>query len=120
MLIMYVPLHSMYSSAHSHSVIQTTDASPSKSRRRGSASSDMDTSSSDDERDKERDTGGGGADSKRRDAKDPRDTKGKVEEKLTANELGRIQLTRTQLSKQCIKPWFKDYVKGAFGLHLLV
>ena len=114
------PSHSNYFSAHSRLLIQTTDASPSKSHRRGSASSDMDTSSSEDERERERDTAGGGIDSKRRDTKDSRETKGKVEEKLTVNELGRIQLTRTQLSKECMKPWFDDYVKGEFGLLLSV
>ena len=77
----------------------------------------MDTSSSEDERERERDTAGGGVDSKRRDTKD---TKGKVEEKLMVNDLGRIQLTRTQLSKECMKPWFEDYVKGEFGLLFLV
>jgi len=119
-LITYVPLHLNHSSAYPFSIIQTTDASPSKSHRRGSASSDMDTSSSEDERERERDTAGGGIDSKRRDTKDSRDTKGKVEEKLSVNELGRIQLTRTQLSKECMKPWFEDYVKGEFGLLFLV
>ena len=119
-LITYVPLHLNHSSAHPLSIIQTTDASPSKSHRRGSASSDIDTSSSKDERERERDTTGGEFDSKRRDAKDSRDAKGKMEETLMVNGLGRVQLTRTQLSKECMKPWFEDYVKGEFGLLLSV
>jgi hypothetical protein len=71
-------------------------------------------------KERERDTARGGIDSKRRDEKNSRDTKGKVKEKLTVNELGRIQLTRTQLSEECMKPWFEDYVKGEFGLLLSV
>jgi hypothetical protein len=47
------------------------------------------------------------------DGKDSRDTKGK--EKLTVNELGEIQFT-TRLSKQYMKPWYKDHDKGTFGL----
>jgi RNA polymerase-associated protein RTF1 len=31
--------------------------------------------------------------------------------KTTREDLTRIQLTRTQLTKECMKPWFEDYVK---------
>lgn len=33
--------------------------------------------------------------------------------KTTREDLTRIQLTRTQLMKECMKPWFEDYVKRA-------
>lgn len=31
--------------------------------------------------------------------------------KTTREDLMRVQLTRTQLMKECMKPWFEDYVK---------
>jgi RNA polymerase-associated protein RTF1 len=36
----------------------------------------------------------------------------KEERKMTKEDLSRIQLTRTQLAKECMKPWFEDYIKG--------
>ncbi|KAG8809498.1 hypothetical protein FRC17_003411 [Serendipita sp. 399] len=44
----------------------------------------------------------------------------KEEEKpLTVSDLGRIQLTRTQLAKECMKPWFENYIKGAWVRYLI-
>lgn len=43
--------------------------------------------------------------------KDEREKK-EEDKKLTVADLSRIQLTRAQLSKEYIKPWFEDYVKG--------
>ncbi len=34
--------------------------------------------------------------------------------KTTREDLTRIQLTRTQLTKECMKPWFEDYVKRTY------
>jgi hypothetical protein len=34
-----------------------------------------------------------------------------LDRKTTREDLTRIQLTRTQLMKECMKPWFEDYVK---------
>lgn len=31
--------------------------------------------------------------------------------KTMREDLTKIQLTRTQLTKECMKPWFEDYVK---------
>lgn len=35
-----------------------------------------------------------------------------VDEKIKLEDLSRIQITRSQLAKECHKPWFEDYVKG--------
>ena len=34
--------------------------------------------------------------------------------KTSREDLTRIQLTRTQLMKECMKPWFEDYVKRTY------
>lgn len=45
--------------------------------------------------------------------RDVKHNKEKVEEKkVTLADLGRLQLTRAQLAKECAKPWFEEYVKG--------
>ncbi|PVF96519.1 hypothetical protein CPB86DRAFT_807665 [Serendipita vermifera] len=85
--------------------------SPSKSARRASDSSDMDTSSDNEE-------GTPPPRSHERSREKP-DSQKKDERKLTKEDLCRIQLTRTQLAKQCMKPWFEEYIKGAFVRFLL-
>ena len=47
------------------------------------------------------------------------DRKPPVEEKLTVQDLSRIQLTRSQLARECIKPWFAGYVRGAWVRYLI-
>lgn len=37
-----------------------------------------------------------------------------LDRKTTREDLTRIQLTRTQLMKECMKPWFEDYVKRTY------
>ncbi|KIM22495.1 hypothetical protein M408DRAFT_332883, partial [Serendipita vermifera MAFF 305830] len=81
------------------------DNQSSRARRRDSGSSDMDTGS--DEPDE--------PSSKRDEVRKPN-----VEEKkLTVQDLNRIQLTRTQLAKECMKPWFGDYVRGTWVRYLI-
>jgi hypothetical protein len=55
---------------------------------------------------------------KRKDGRSKTDATSKVPvpDRTTAREdLTRIQLTRTQLMKECTKPWFEDYVKRTCG-----
>ena len=48
------------------------------------------------------------------------DRKPHVEEKkLTVQDLNRIQLTRSQLAKEYLKPWFGDYVRGTWVRYLI-
>lgn len=49
---------------------------------------------------------------RRRSGADEDSKRDKIEKKLTVQDLGRLQLTRMQLSKQCMKPGFEEYVKG--------
>jgi RNA polymerase-associated protein RTF1 len=50
---------------------------------------------------------------KRKNAADEEEKKEK-EKDATVAHLSRVQLTRTKLAKECMKPWFEEYVKGAY------
>lgn len=83
-----------------------TRESPSK-RRRSSSSASSDMNMSTDEEEKPR--------SRKR-------SENKVEEDnrdITVQDLGRLQLTRTQLAKEYMKPWFEEYVTGAWVRYLI-
>ena len=42
-----------------------------------------------------------------------------AEEPMSLDDLQKVRLTRDMLAKNCLAPWFEDYVKGAWVRYLI-